>query len=45
LTSDGSNPRGDDPRRTSFGSILAYVFTFLAILAILAYLLAAVLRR
>jgi hypothetical protein len=45
LTEDPGGENGDDPRRTPFGAILAYVFTFLAILALLAYLLVALLRR
>ena len=45
LTEEGPKGEDEDPRRTPFLSILAYVFTFLAILALLAYLLAAFLRR
>jgi hypothetical protein len=45
LTEEPRGGNGDDPRRTPFGAILAYVFTFLAILALLAYLLVALLRR
>jgi hypothetical protein len=43
--SDPGKPGDDDPRRTPFLSILAYVFSFLLILALLAYLLAALARR
>jgi hypothetical protein len=35
----------EDPRRTPFRSMLVYVFSFLAILALLAYLTALLLRR
>jgi hypothetical protein len=45
LTEETGSGRDDDPRGTPFGAILAYVFTFLAILALLAYLVVAFLRR
>jgi len=46
LTNAGDRrPEGEDPRRTPFLPILAYVFGFLLLLALLAFVAAWFLRR